>query len=602
MLQRTLWYAFTGFRALCHAAQVPLAPHVGPQPSGTIGKAPVQGRLLSVEKPHYAAGGLHTEGDHDSLANWRLDHPPSVNSTHHLIFETVGSLLQQWPNTRMRNGHNIVPGTVPTGTLLYHGTWHPELPPGPEWTAFDPEHSTLFCGSWVVDGRCWHLTLTTTRPLKVVYFDGNSATKLPFGGLDSQDILTWGDVRPDLSIDDLGRIASLCDWGREYNVDGFVRMEMSFEIMLCNFTSGVRVVSFSNIVDPVIPHGASSKYSPTFEAMYTGSWHNRYPGETRIQLDLSGLVSFYDTELVPSLVPVRFGKERWDHRLLNISTEDVLRVRARLAEVLSRPAGSSSSIHWPVLIRVVIDRYSDRLELVQYLLNSTNTDSHDPGSMIDFAIKVQVQLRHMLMPYILVDVTPRSIGTGVNEPGSDALDWVLPVYKLCATTHTSMLKDDAMTSSEKLLVDAVQETTREICRVLTKMWGLGVLAGVDQFMGTESRPHVQAVQNMVKTWKKDIGGLMTWLDWNVWVKCWPACGPEVFLPYHLASRFPPFQSISGTHARRRSCVTFTFADGPELDADADGHPAPLAGWTGFRRACKGLAETAAEVYTSSRSI
>lgn len=402
-----------------------------------------------------------------------------------------------------------MPGTVPTGTLLYHGTWHPELPPGPDWTAFDSEHSTLFCGSWVVDGKCWHLTLTTTRPLKVVYFDRNSAAKLPFGGLDSQDILTWGDVRPDLSIDDLGRIASLCDWGREYNVDGFVRMEMSFEIMLCNFTSGVRVVSFSNIVDPVIPHGASSKYSPTFEAMCTGSWHNRYPGETRIQLDLSGLVSFYDTELVPSLVPVRFGKERWDHRLLNISTDDVVRVRARLAEVLSRPAGRSSSIHWPALIRVVIDRYSDRLELVQYLLNSTNTDSHDPGSVIDFAIKVQVQLRHMLMPYILVDVTSRSIGTGGNEPGSDALDWVLPVYKLCATTHTSMLKDDAMTSSEKLLVDAVQETTREICRVLTKMWGLGVLADVDQFMGTESRPHVQAVQDMVKTWKKDIDGLMT---------------------------------------------------------------------------------------------
>ncbi|KAI5995278.1 hypothetical protein F5J12DRAFT_922472 [Pisolithus orientalis] len=490
------------FRALCHAAQVPLAPHVGPQPSGTIGKAPVQGRLLSVEKPHYAAGGLHTEGDHDSLANWRLDHPPSVNSTHHLIFETVGSLLQQWPNTRMRNGHNIVPGTVPTGTLLYHGTWHPELPPGPDWTAFDPEHSTLFCGSWVVDGRCWHLTLTTTRPLKVVYFDGNSAAKLPFGGLDSQDILTWGDVRPDLSIDDLGRIASLCDWGREYNVDGFVRMEMSFEIMLCNFTSGVRVVSFSNIVDPVIPHGASSKYSPTFEAMYTGSWHNRYPGETRIQLDLSGLVSFYDTELVPSLVPVRFGKERWDHRLLNISTDDVVRVRARLTEVLSGPAGRSSSIHWPALIRVVIDRYSDRLELVQYLLNSTNTDSHDPGSVIDFAIKVQVQLRHMLMPYILVDVTPRSIGTGVNEPGSDALDWVLPVYKLCATTHT--------------------KTTREICRVLTKMWGLGVLAGCGPIHGhRESATHAGSPRH---GWT-GIGIPSRWCNqWKVWAKCRSACG------------------------------------------------------------------------------
>ncbi|KAI6108313.1 hypothetical protein F5141DRAFT_1233451 [Pisolithus sp. B1] len=502
MLQRSLWCVFAGFGALCHASQVSIAPHVGPQPGDTtsVGEAPEQGRLLSFDKPHHTTGGLSAKEDHGPLADWLLDDPPSVNSTAHFIFETTDAILSHLPDLTF-----VYPGFGAIPEHLYHGTWHSELPPGPDWAAFDPEHSVIFCGGLVEDGRCWHLTLMTTRPLAVVYFDGTGAVKLSTGTLDSQDIVTWGDVRPGWSFDEWSRITTLCDWGREYNVDGFNGNEL---VMLCNFTSGVRVVSSSNIVDPLMPRSTSSKFSPTFEAMYAGSRHNLYPGETRIQLDLSGLVSFYDTDLVPSLVPARFRKERWDHRLQNVSTEDVVRVKARLEEALSRPAGRSSDIDWQALIRVVVDRYSERLQIT--------------------LSKPKWQLRHMLMPYIGVNVTPCSIDKGVKETASDMLDWTRPVYKLCATTHTDMLKDCTTTSSEKLLLTAVQGTTREICRVVTKMWGLGVLAGVDQFMGIDREPDMETTQRMMKTWRKDIDELMAWLDWNVWVKCRPECSPEVF--------------------------------------------------------------------------
>ena len=64
-----------------------------------------------------------------------------------------------------------------------------------------------------------------------------------------------------------------------------------------------------------------------FEVMHAGSWHNRYPGDTRTNLNMVGIVSFYDTTLVPSLVDVRAGQERYDHRLKNISSTDIERVR-----------------------------------------------------------------------------------------------------------------------------------------------------------------------------------------------------------------------------------------------------------------------------------
>lgn len=116
----------------------------------------------------------------------------------------------------------MVPGVIPKGTLLYHGAANDTIPTVPEWTATDPEHSILFCrGS--PDTGCWHLTLAATRPLKVLYFDGTSAANTLNGTLDTQDIVAWGELRPDLQFNEDQRIEDLCKWGAQYAVDGYVR-------------------------------------------------------------------------------------------------------------------------------------------------------------------------------------------------------------------------------------------------------------------------------------------------------------------------------------------------------------------------------------------
>lgn len=167
---------------------------------------------------------------------------PDVNATGHLVFDTVISLLQHWPNTRYRNGtlrasgheaivqspctgHNIVPGNILAGMLLYHGRADSDLPKVPEWTSIDPEHSHPFCSrpgdkSFT---ECWHLTIVVTRPLKVLYFDGSSAAKMEDGPLDAQDLLVWGEVNPSRRRDERARINDLCAWGKEFGIDGYVR-------------------------------------------------------------------------------------------------------------------------------------------------------------------------------------------------------------------------------------------------------------------------------------------------------------------------------------------------------------------------------------------
>ena len=258
-----------------------------------------------------------------------------------------------------------------------------------------------------------------------------------------------------------------------------------------------------------------------FEAIHSGSWHNHYPGDSRVVLDLTGLISLYDTALAPSLVANRTGLERCDHRVYGISSEDISRVMRRLVEVISRPDTVSSGIDWKTHIHVIVDRYADRLELMQHLLNFSSSDSQ---KLIQRATLAQAQLRVMLTPYLLYSTVVPDTGS----PGVDTSHWASPIFRQCATTHTSdmITQIPLMTSSERLLLKAVQETTREICRVTTKMWADGVMSGLDTLFVVELDGEPEAAR-LIDEWRKDIQKLMSWLDWSVWIKCRPACGPEV---------------------------------------------------------------------------
>ena len=134
-------------------------------------------------------------------------------------------MVRQLPYVKARSinyslpalGHSIVPATIPKGTILYHGGTG-GIPDPPEWLAFDFEFSYLFCRQ-----SCSVVTLQAKRDLRLVYFDGSSAMKLNDGPLDSQDVILWGRPRPDKTCSEFERIKALCDWGRLFGLDGFVR-------------------------------------------------------------------------------------------------------------------------------------------------------------------------------------------------------------------------------------------------------------------------------------------------------------------------------------------------------------------------------------------
>ncbi|KAK6614173.1 serine protein kinase [Botrytis cinerea] len=163
-------------------------------------------------------------------------------------FASVYGLLQQWPNTFFPSGHSIVPCEIPPLTKVYHGRRDGEsLPESPEWVSFDIEMAYGIMGST----RNSHLlTFQTTRTARCVYFDGESATLMGKGRMDTQMLHIYGNVTgPDPNghfgpglVQEYDRAKGLCSWvrerglgGRGWGVEGFVRMNAGFE-MICSFT------------------------------------------------------------------------------------------------------------------------------------------------------------------------------------------------------------------------------------------------------------------------------------------------------------------------------------------------------------------------------
>ncbi|KAF5379670.1 hypothetical protein D9615_005756 [Tricholomella constricta] len=237
-----------------------------------------------------------------------------------------------------------------------------------------------------------------------------------------------------------------------------------------------------------------------------GSWHNHYPGDSRIELDLSRLVSFYGSALISSLIPLRRGQQRHEHRLQGISSNDVQALRKTVSDGLTRKGGGSG-INWKSFLRVITVRYADRLELIHHLLNFTEVEQSSRGPL-DTAKLVQQQLRITLTPYIINTAAPPP---SINSQGeSSSHSSIVPVFKHCATTHSD--------STRSLLpFDVIRAAT------------LGsFVEGLDSFINPSSAvvPSPTRMESLLHKWRAEITGLINWLDWSIWIKCRPACGFE----------------------------------------------------------------------------
>ena len=296
--------------------------------------------------------------------------------------------------------------------------------------------------------------------------------------------------------------------------------------MTCDFSAGLELVSESELVphadNPMHPrpprHGLAPEVPPgwrgnlrsgisnSFEAINSGMWHSRSPGETRVKIDYSRVISFFDPAL-SSLVEARVGKSKEEFRLNEISEADSKHIMDQLADVFTRD-GQGSGIDWGSITQVIVDRYGGRLELLQHILENPESKRNVTEQIAGARSQVLI----MLTPYMLTSAIPP------NLTGPVGRSWIDPVVKHCASTHTAWTPETLLTPQEKVVKRAVEEVLSQICGVLGDIW-------VDAFDSGEAG--VEELERFLEKWQSDIIELMDWLDWSMWLRCDPACGPEV---------------------------------------------------------------------------
>jgi len=318
------------------------------------------------------------------------------------------------------------------------------------------------------------------------------------------------------------------------------------EVMVCSFSAGLQPVSFLNL-EPV-----SVSFSPVIRILEAGTWQDNFPGESRVKLDYSRLLSFYDTTLFPSLQTLRVEKSRWDHNLADITPDEINSLHRALETTLTGDWGrAASGVDWKALFHVVKDRYANRLEVLRYILNGTLATRTKGAEAI-----LKTAQRHttaMMSPYILHSLYPHHQHLG----SSNHSDWAAPVVEECATTHTRYIERDnglsaKLTRSERLLLGAVKDVSTEICRVVVGLWAEGVERDLMEDCDDDTcyQSSEKSNKDLLDSWKQRVSGLMDWLDWSYWVRCQPACEYEV----GISDVFVEKQTLTNT------CSTQTIGD------------------------------------------
>ncbi|CAI4699998.1 AMP_1a_G0043860.mRNA.1.CDS.1 [Saccharomyces cerevisiae] len=180
------------------------------------------------------------------------------NST--AIFNSIRAALRQSPSDIHPVGVSYFPAVIPKGTLMYHAG--SKVPTTFEWLAMDHEFSYSFglrspsYGRKSLERRHGR----AARDLnKFLYLDGASAAKTDSGEMDTQLMLS-NVIKEKLNLTDDGEnermaerlyAARICKWGKPFGLDGIIRVEVGFEVVLCDFSAdNVELVSMLEMVQP----------------------------------------------------------------------------------------------------------------------------------------------------------------------------------------------------------------------------------------------------------------------------------------------------------------------------------------------------------------
>ena len=314
-------------------------------------------------------------------------------------------------------------------------------------------------------------TYRTAKELRLLYLDGQSAAKSDKGTLDVQDIILRDpgfeadsppkdpSRRPGGPPSEQLRAVELChraetEW--KGKIDGILRMEAGFEVILCSFEDNLDLVSIKQ--ESPRKSGPGTR-DPADQLNYYRAVAARFDGigGHRVSLDYDSFVSVYAYANATEINDVGLP------RVVNESyiIEDI---RSDVTEMLTRPGSSfTDSLDWQAITDMIVARYAHRIAS----LASTSTTTFD---------SLHAGLDRALRPFI--DYSNRNATLEIAR---------------CAT---QFLSPEAIVSDSMAAI-AVKTTYTHLCQSLS-----------DALMSETFDEAVLLIRE-----------LKHWLAWSTWKKC-----------------------------------------------------------------------------------
>lgn len=323
-------------------------------------------------------------------------------------------------------------------------------------------------------------TYSPKKDLRLLYLDGQSAAKSDKGTLDTQDIVLLhknpppkgGDShppshggstkdehrRPGGPMNESYRAEKLCELAQnewEGQIDGILRMELGFEIILCSFERDLEVkrITQTKLFGMGGPpgHGDSGDGLAYYKAVAS-----RFDGigGNRVTLDYDHFISLFAMQ----------NATYFDNKHLPRATNesDVLHsVNEAIRTMILRDL-APVPVNWQAIADMVVARYADRIE---YLASGDAEDLH--------AFKAEAE--RLLRPF--VDYSNRSKTT--------------EIYR-CATQYVPKLHSPTNLASASIL-----NVSSTICSTLSNV--------ADASTYREALEHIKS--------------LKSWLAWTTWKRC-----------------------------------------------------------------------------------
>lgn len=495
------------------------------------------------------------------------------------FFNAVHNTMRILGNSVAHNGFSFVTGHVPAGVLLYHGKIGAE-PPAPgtmEWLAFDVEYSMVMLSGPFRDKNESHLlTYITTAPLKVLNIDGASASLAPLGTMDSQGFVL-NQPKPDWErFTEYERAHLLCEFGKNSDVDGYVRLNTGFELILCDFGNPkVKLVSNLNIVteyddgfvsdgnntESTIDHSVfnlvesrfntksvqifkqqtksrnsfysskepSRRYRPqvTPEQLrhandnkwaWVKAGVNHYNGDSRIVPDFRGFVSLYGR---PN--HYNFTGPVYTHRLLDAPPALRDEVRADLSAVLSVAQKNidSKGINWQIVTDDITGRFAPILLSLNQTLGSLIAQISNSSTLSE---KEMLEVRHAKTRVVretsilLRQFTQRTTGEPVQGVTACRAFWDPARY----------LSDEYIPNNlEKRIQNALHVTTDALCKIVFDIFDWATPSPLIDYPTENHKNDIISnssgfIFSEIEYYSKWLSNLIGVLNWTEFM----SCGPE----------------------------------------------------------------------------